>query len=257
MKLARELSQKLFFSPEQIAEEGWLGFTMDEIFHLGVSKRLIFHAFTTNVYRMAEVYHYLKDVKNGIKADRPRPYDKLPLQVPANFLWDYINPTKDQNDITQAIFTEFNEELGEDDYFVPFSFEAGEVVQTNVACSRLVIMKESLEKFERENQNFLKCLETPVNDTILSKLLDPDHNWYSSELAIAVKAWIELYADHEGHRGSNDFKPFGGHPEMIAEWLEKNHGKKTTHEARVRIAAVVNPCQITGAGKCQKWHGQQ
>jgi hypothetical protein len=156
-------------------------------------------------------------------------------------------------------FSLYNDEDEDDAVIVKWNSRRGIYVVDPITFSRddFLVSTSEVTRIVAKHPDLSNGVEAPVNDTMLANLLDENHNWYSRELAIAVKAWLELYADHEGHRGSNDYKPFGGHPEQIAEWLEKNYGKVTTPDARGRIAAVVNPCAIPGAGKCKKWHDLQ
>lgn len=73
-------------------------------------------------------------------------------------------------------------------------------------------------EFERENAPFL----------------NPDHDWYATELAIAVQAWMALFAD-------GTFLPRKSTPKQhIERWLSKNQ-PDLLESTRQRIATLVNP----------------
>jgi hypothetical protein len=64
--------------------------------------------------------------------------------------------------------------------------------------------------------------------------LDPSHNLKSPQLAIAIEAWLALFA-------SDEFDPKGrAVKQRIDEWLAKNHGKLSA-SARENIATLINP----------------
>ncbi len=121
----------------------------------------------------------------------------------------------------------------------------------NSKTAKKVILRTEFERF--------KSTMTSAKDhsSMIAEVLNKDHPWYSPELAIAVDAWFALYADHEGHKDDNAFKPNGGHPEMIEKWIEYNSEKSITPTARKRIAAVVSPCSTTGPGTCPPWNGKK
>jgi hypothetical protein len=115
--------------------------------------------------------------------------------------------------------------------------------------AKRVVLKKELDDF--------KSIVTLNHSNRVSEILNNDHPWYSSELAIAVNAWFALYADQEGNKGDNAFKPNGGHPEMIKKWLKDNFEKSTTPTSRERIASVVSPSSITGPGTCPPWNSKK
>lgn len=112
--------------------------------------------------------------------------------------------------------------------------------------AKKVILRKELDKF--------KSIVTLNHSSRTSEILNENHPWYSPELALAIQSWFALYADHEGRKGNNAFKPHGGHPKMIEDWLNDNYSKDTSKAARERIASVVSPCSMTGSGSCPPWH---
>ena len=64
--------------------------------------------------------------------------------------------------------------------------------------------------------------------------LDSSHSLQSPQLAIAIQAWLALFA-------SDDFDPKGrAVKQRIEEWLAKNHRELSTN-ARENIATLINP----------------
>lgn len=64
--------------------------------------------------------------------------------------------------------------------------------------------------------------------------LDSSHSLQSPQLAIAIQAWLALFA-------SGDFDPKGRAVKYhIEKWLAKNHGELSTN-ARENIATLINP----------------
>lgn len=87
-----------------------------------------------------------------------------------------------------------------------------------------------------------------AQESHLSKILDPTHPWHSENLAMAVNAWLELYANREGNRNDSTFKPPGGNTRLIEEWLDErnpNIGKTTKEHFRV----IINPDKRGGPNK--------
>lgn len=76
-----------------------------------------------------------------------------------------------------------------------------------------------------------------VQDCCESEYLDPSHEYYSEELALAVKAWLALYGEG-GKYQSNQ-----AHKDQIGALLPK----KLSKEAIDRIATLVNPRKKGGA----------
>jgi hypothetical protein len=69
----------------------------------------------------------------------------------------------------------------------------------------------------------------------LSHLLDDKQEWYSEELAIAVKAWIALFDT------SKPLSTKKSSRQQIKEWLNNNYGKKYTGSTLERIITIINP----------------
>ncbi len=72
-----------------------------------------------------------------------------------------------------------------------------------------------------------------------SSYLDPNHEFYSKELAIAIKTWMTLF-DRGNIKTNRSFK------RQIVEWLNQNHGT-LSNTAIKRIATVINPKKEGGA----------
>jgi hypothetical protein len=90
------------------------------------------------------------------------------------------------------------------------------------------VSQEEAERFSREHALTLKSTgDTPP-------YLNPHHDFYSKELAVAVKAWVALFADGSFEKG---YKTPRQH---IERWLRA--GKFDLDEnAEQRIATLVNP----------------
>jgi len=97
------------------------------------------------------------------------------------------------------------------------------------------VSAEEAERFSREHALTLKSgSETP-------SYLNTNHDFYSTELATAVKAWMALFAD-------GSFEPRGKTPRQRIElWLKarKLNLKDNTEQ---RIATLVNPDPAKGGG---------
>ncbi len=97
------------------------------------------------------------------------------------------------------------------------------------------VTAEEAERFSREHALTLKSSsETP-------SYLNQNHDFYSTELAIAVRAWMALFAD-------GSFEPRGKTPRQRIElWLKarKLNLKDNTEQ---RIATLVNPDPEKGGG---------
>ncbi len=91
------------------------------------------------------------------------------------------------------------------------------------------------ERFSRKHALTLKSgSETP-------SYLNRNHESYSTELAIAVKAWMALFADGSFERGSKTTR------QRIVLWLKaRRFGLKGNAEQR--IASLVNPDPEKGGG---------
>jgi len=68
--------------------------------------------------------------------------------------------------------------------------------------------------------------------------LNPDHEFYSEELALAVKAWLDLYGD------GGTYQPNQAHKKQIQSILD---GKELSNEAIMRISTLVNPKKKGGS----------
>ncbi len=90
------------------------------------------------------------------------------------------------------------------------------------------VTQEEAERFSRKHALTLKSSsETP-------SYLNPNHESYSTELAIAVKAWMALFADGSFERGNKTPR------QHIERWLKAmRFGLKSNAEQR--IASLVNP----------------
>ncbi len=90
------------------------------------------------------------------------------------------------------------------------------------------VTAEEAERFSREHALTLKSSsDTP-------SYLNPNHDFYSKELAVAVKAWVVLFADGSFERGYSTPR------QHIERWLRA--GKFDLDEnAMQRIATLVNP----------------
>lgn len=120
--------------------------------------------------------------------------------------------------------------------------------------SPLGVRTQELLRFERtllantpETENQRRDEEDKAD---LAKVLDPTHDWHSENLALAIKAWVQLYAPLD----KNWKKPSGGHSEFIKKWLinnlpeEKiNKEKETAAENHFRY--IINPDKKGGAAE--------
>ena len=90
------------------------------------------------------------------------------------------------------------------------------------------VTAEEAERFSRAHALTLRSIgDTPP-------YLNPNHDFYSKELAVAVKAWVALFADGSFERGYSTPR------QHIERWLRA--GKFVLDEnAKQRIATLVNP----------------
>jgi hypothetical protein len=90
------------------------------------------------------------------------------------------------------------------------------------------VTAEEAEQFSRAHALTLRSIgDTPP-------YLNPNHDFYSKELAVAVKAWVALFADGSFERGYSTPR------QHIERWLRA--GKFDLDEnAKQRIATLVNP----------------
>lgn len=147
-------------------------------------------------------------------------------------------------------------ELKKDGFYHAFAYDSSRfIIATSV--TRVNIDTDTVtEVILRKEIDSFKSIITMNHSNRVSEILNKDHPWYSPELAFAINAWFALYADHEGRKGENAFKPHGGHKQMIASWLEDNFDKDTSPTSREHIAAVVSPCRAPGQGSCPPWHAK-
>lgn len=97
----------------------------------------------------------------------------------------------------------------------------------------ILITRESIKQYESENDL------TIVPSTVADKpaYFDPQHKYYSEELAIAVNVWLELY-------GNNKINTKRSHKEQIKGLLSRYD---LSGAAIGRIATLVNPNKDGGA----------
>ncbi len=97
------------------------------------------------------------------------------------------------------------------------------------------VMPEEAERFSREHALTLKSgSETP-------SYLNSHHDFYSTELATAVRAWMALFADGSFEPGSRTTR------QRIELWLRARR-PKLKDNAEQRIASLVNPDTAKGGG---------
>lgn len=97
-----------------------------------------------------------------------------------------------------------------------------------VECEALYVTAKELKRLHHK-------LEVPWNGPVSHPALHPEHDFYATELAIALRAWEELSSDPD-----NRDRP-GGARKQIETWLRKNYPKEARVEAwRERIVKVVN-----------------
>ncbi len=97
------------------------------------------------------------------------------------------------------------------------------------------VTAEEVERFCREHALTLRSTgDTPP-------YLNPNHDFYSEELAIAVKAWVALFADGSFEKGKKTPR------QHVEHWLRA--GKfKIKDNAKQRIATLVNPTTAKDGG---------
>jgi hypothetical protein len=99
----------------------------------------------------------------------------------------------------------------------------------------LFVTAEEYRRFRRKLGN----AATQGEDVPL--YLDSNHEWHSSQLAVAIEAWTALFS-------SGDFDPKGKSAKFrILQWLAKNAGDLKPN-ARANIATCVNPDKGKGGG---------
>jgi hypothetical protein len=97
------------------------------------------------------------------------------------------------------------------------------------------VSQEEVERFSREHALALRSsTETPP-------YLNPNHDFYSTELATAVRGWMALFADGNFEQGSMTPR------QHIERWLRARK-LKIKDNAEQRIASLVNPDPAKGGG---------
>jgi hypothetical protein len=97
------------------------------------------------------------------------------------------------------------------------------------------VTQKEAERFSREHALTLKSgSETP-------SYLNTNHDFYSTELAIAVRAWMALFAD-------GSFDPRGKTPRQRIELWLKARRLNLKDNTEQRIASLVNPDPAKGGG---------
>jgi hypothetical protein len=86
----------------------------------------------------------------------------------------------------------------------------------------------------------------------MGEVLNPNHPWHSELLAVAIKAWIELYSTREGSCSDNTYKPPGGHIAMIEKHLQESGGQPLSKASVEYLAKVINPSKSGGASATQE-----
>lgn len=133
--------------------------------------------------------------------------------------------------------------------------EMGQLVRTKLGnddgeFDEDYILLEDAERFEKQEEvkRFEKeHVQVPV-DLSLEQILNPDHPWHSENLALAVRAWLELYAHREGDKKDNSCKPSGGNTKLIRDWLKSNaENMGPTTEEHFRV--IINPSKQGGPQK--------
>ena len=90
------------------------------------------------------------------------------------------------------------------------------------------VAAEEAKRFSREHALTLRSIgDTPP-------YLNPNHDFYSNELAVAVKAWVALFADGRFERGYSTPR------QHIERWLRAGNFD-LDENAKQRIATLVNP----------------
>lgn len=112
-----------------------------------------------------------------------------------------------------------------------------------ISIEDLFLIGIDVEKLDSELTNEYSLAES------MAKLLNPSSNWYSEELALAVRAWIDLYQNRPGSRFDREYKPQdGGHGGIITDWLKNNAPEIKGSSAKARFITIVNPDKSGGIG---------
>jgi len=109
------------------------------------------------------------------------------------------------------------------------------------------ILLIALDAASQENDHDSKSFDSQI-----MVILNPEHPWHSELLAVAVKAWIELYSKREGHKLEGKCKPNGGHIAMITKHLQEPGGQPLSKTSVEYLAKVINPSKSGGASATQE-----
>ncbi len=98
------------------------------------------------------------------------------------------------------------------------------------------VTQEEAERFSRKHALTLKSSsETP-------SYLNRNHDFYSTELAIAVKAWMALFADGSFERGNKTPR------QPVERWFKaRRFGLKGNAEQRIASLVNPDPAKVGGA----------
>ena len=111
-----------------------------------------------------------------------------------------------------------------------------------INIDNLFLSGSDVEKLDSELANEYSLAES------MAKLLDSDHGWYSEPLAVAVKAWIDIYQNRPGNSHDREYKPpNGGHRGEIKTWLGKNAPKLLKPTSLTHFTAILNPDKRGGS----------
>ena len=99
------------------------------------------------------------------------------------------------------------------------------LILINWAKGRGIQIPKNLERELNAVHNYVPVESSPY--------LNPNHEFYSGELHIAVQAWVDLYAN-------DTIRSHRGHKQQAKKWLRKNHSS-LSEKAIDRIATVINP----------------
>lgn len=117
-----------------------------------------------------------------------------------------------------------------------------------VPLSDVVVQPEEVDRIDAKHPEWLSgCDDTQVNEATIAKVLNPKHPWHSEPLAHAVKAWLELYANRDGNRHDNAYRPPQGNTVYVNKWLTDNIDKNMGDTTRGHYCYVINPSKQGGS----------
>lgn len=93
------------------------------------------------------------------------------------------------------------------------------------------INKTFVEEYERKHPGMISGIPIPINNP--PPYLNPDHEYYSGELAIAVTTWLAFYENGELNKRR-------GHRDQIEKYLKEHYKHALGINATERIITVVN-----------------